>query len=79
MFGSSGWHAITGLADAAVHDVEAFGRVSTLMPYDDLDEAVTLARGRGSLVGTARTNGARRAPFEMPRATRRFRSARGIG
>ncbi len=37
----------------AVHDVEAFGPVSTLMPYDGLDEAVALAaRGRGSLVGT---------------------------
>jgi oxepin-CoA hydrolase/3-oxo-5,6-dehydrosuberyl-CoA semialdehyde dehydrogenase len=38
---------------AAVHEVEAFGPVSTLLPYDDLDEAVALAaRGRGSLVGT---------------------------
>ena len=37
----------------AVHDVEAFGPVSTLMPYGDLDEALGLAaRGRGSLVGT---------------------------
>ncbi len=37
----------------AVHDVEAFGPVSTLMPYDGLDEALALAaRGRGSLVGT---------------------------
>ncbi len=37
----------------AVHDVEAFGPVSTLMPYGDLDEALALAaRGRGSLVGT---------------------------
>lgn len=41
------------MANDAVHDVEAFGPVSTLMPYDDLDEAVALAaRGRGSLVGT---------------------------
>ncbi|MGE0314744.1 MAG: phenylacetic acid degradation bifunctional protein PaaZ [Lautropia sp.] len=40
-------------ASGAVHDVEAFGPVSTLMPYDDIDEAVTIAsRGRGSLVGT---------------------------
>ncbi|MFY8084240.1 MAG: phenylacetic acid degradation bifunctional protein PaaZ [Rubrivivax sp.] len=40
-------------ANDAVHDVEAFGPVSTLMPYDDLDEAVALAaRGRGSLVAT---------------------------
>ncbi|NML16652.1 phenylacetic acid degradation bifunctional protein PaaZ [Azohydromonas caseinilytica] len=37
----------------AVHDVEAFGPVSTLMPYEGLDEALALAaRGRGSLVGT---------------------------
>jgi oxepin-CoA hydrolase/3-oxo-5,6-dehydrosuberyl-CoA semialdehyde dehydrogenase len=37
----------------AVHDVEAFGPVSTLMPYDDFDEALALAqRGRGSLVAT---------------------------
>lgn len=28
----------------AVHDVEAFGPVSTVMPYDDLGEAVALAR-----------------------------------
>jgi oxepin-CoA hydrolase/3-oxo-5,6-dehydrosuberyl-CoA semialdehyde dehydrogenase len=33
--------------------VEAFGPVSTLMPYDDLDEALALAaRGRGSLVAS---------------------------
>jgi oxepin-CoA hydrolase/3-oxo-5,6-dehydrosuberyl-CoA semialdehyde dehydrogenase len=38
---------------SAAHDIEAFGPVSTLMPYDDLDEALALAaRGRGSLVGT---------------------------
>jgi oxepin-CoA hydrolase / 3-oxo-5,6-dehydrosuberyl-CoA semialdehyde dehydrogenase len=36
-----------------VHDVEAFGPVSTLMPYDGIDEALQLAaRGQGSLVGT---------------------------
>jgi oxepin-CoA hydrolase/3-oxo-5,6-dehydrosuberyl-CoA semialdehyde dehydrogenase len=36
---------------AAIHDVEAFGPVSTLMPYEDLDDAVALAnRGLGSLV-----------------------------
>ena len=34
-----------------VHEVEAFGPVSTVMPYDSLDEAVTLAnKGQGSLV-----------------------------
>jgi oxepin-CoA hydrolase/3-oxo-5,6-dehydrosuberyl-CoA semialdehyde dehydrogenase len=35
----------------AVHDVEAFGPVSTLMPYTDGADAVALAnRGKGSLV-----------------------------
>ena len=34
----------------AVHDVEAFGPVSTIMPYGDLNDAIALAnRGRGSL------------------------------
>ena len=34
----------------AVHDVEPFGPVSTIMPYRDLDDAVALAnRGMGSL------------------------------
>jgi oxepin-CoA hydrolase/3-oxo-5,6-dehydrosuberyl-CoA semialdehyde dehydrogenase len=40
-------------AAAAVHDVEAFGPVATVMPYDDIDEAVALAaRGKGSLVSS---------------------------
>jgi oxepin-CoA hydrolase / 3-oxo-5,6-dehydrosuberyl-CoA semialdehyde dehydrogenase len=35
---------------AAIHDVEAFGPVSTIMPYRDLDDAIALAnRGMGSL------------------------------
>ncbi len=35
----------------AVHDVEAFGPVATLMPYDGLDDAIKLCnRGQGSLV-----------------------------
>jgi oxepin-CoA hydrolase/3-oxo-5,6-dehydrosuberyl-CoA semialdehyde dehydrogenase len=39
------------MGDDAVHDIEAFGPVSTLMAYDDLDEALALAaRGKGSLV-----------------------------
>ncbi|SEC74008.1 oxepin-CoA hydrolase / 3-oxo-5,6-dehydrosuberyl-CoA semialdehyde dehydrogenase [Nocardioides exalbidus] len=39
------------------HDVEPFGPVSTVMSYDDLDEAVTLAaRGRGSLAGSVVTH-----------------------
>src|SRR6478609_3617014 len=36
-----------GMKNDAVHDVEAFGPVSTLMPYEDFDEALALAaRGR---------------------------------
>ena len=35
----------------AIHDVEAFGPVSTIMPYEDLGDAIALAnRGMGSLV-----------------------------
>jgi len=35
------------------HEIEAFGPISTLMPYGDLDEAIALAnRGKGSLVST---------------------------
>lgn len=34
-----------------VHSIEAFGPVSTIMPYDDLDDAIALAKiGQGSLV-----------------------------
>ncbi|MCK6426161.1 MAG: phenylacetic acid degradation bifunctional protein PaaZ [Burkholderiaceae bacterium] len=41
------------LGDDTVHAVEAFGPVSTLMGYEDLDEALALAaKGQGSLVGT---------------------------
>jgi oxepin-CoA hydrolase/3-oxo-5,6-dehydrosuberyl-CoA semialdehyde dehydrogenase len=37
-----------------VHDVEAFGPVSTLMPYDDFDEALALAaRGKGRVTTLA--------------------------
>jgi oxepin-CoA hydrolase/3-oxo-5,6-dehydrosuberyl-CoA semialdehyde dehydrogenase len=40
-----------------VHDVEAFGPVSTVLPYDDLDQAVELARlGKGSLVSSLFTD-----------------------
>lgn len=38
------------------HTIEAFGPVSTLMPYSDLDEAIQLANmGKGSLVSTVCT------------------------
>jgi oxepin-CoA hydrolase/3-oxo-5,6-dehydrosuberyl-CoA semialdehyde dehydrogenase len=44
-------------AATAVHDVEAFGPVSTVMPYEDIDEAVALAaRGKGSLVSSVFTD-----------------------
>ena len=37
----------------AVHEIEAFGPVSTVVPYRSLDEAIELARrGEGSLVGS---------------------------
>ena len=39
-----------------VHAVEAFGPVSTLMPYDSLDDAIAIAQlGKGSLVGSLYT------------------------
>jgi oxepin-CoA hydrolase / 3-oxo-5,6-dehydrosuberyl-CoA semialdehyde dehydrogenase len=41
----------------AVHEVEAFGPVATLMPYGDLADAVALAnRGKGSLVASLFTH-----------------------
>lgn len=41
------------LVNDAVHDIEAFGPVSTMMTYKDVDEALELAaRGKGSLVTT---------------------------
>jgi len=43
-------------ANEQVHNLEAFGPVSTLMPYQELDEALSLAaKGRGSLVGSVVT------------------------
>lgn len=41
----------------AVHETEAFGPVSTIMPYKNLDEAIELAKmGKGSLVSSIATN-----------------------
>ncbi len=41
----------------AVHDREAFGPVATIMPYKNLEEAITLAQmGKGSLVSSVVTN-----------------------
>lgn len=43
-------------AGRAVHEVEAFGPVSTLLPYDDAEEAFDLAgRGGGSLAASVFT------------------------
>lgn len=40
-----------------VHDVEAFGPVSTVLPYDTLDEAIELTKlGKGSLVSSVFTD-----------------------
>ncbi len=43
--------------NTAVHEIEAFGPVSTLMPYKTIDEAIELAQmGKGSLVSSIVTN-----------------------
>lgn len=56
-------------AHRAVHDVEAFGPVSTVMPYEDIEEAVALAaRGRGSLVGSLVTHDPAVAAWAIPEA-----------
>ncbi|MBL3569954.1 phenylacetic acid degradation bifunctional protein PaaZ [Rhodovulum sulfidophilum] len=50
-------HCADPFAAKAVHDVEAFGPVATLMPYGDAAEAVALARrGKGSLVASVFTD-----------------------
>jgi len=61
----------TGIESAAAHDVEAFGPVSTLMPYDaaggSVDEALTLAAlGKGSLVATLVTRDPQVAAKAVP-------------
>ena len=51
----------------AAHDVEAFGPVSTLMPYSGIDDAIALAaRGQGSLAGTLVTKSADVAAQVIP-------------
>ena len=43
--------------NTAIHEREAFGPVSTIMPYKNLDEAIQLAKmGKGSLVSSIATN-----------------------
>ncbi|GAD54393.1 phenylacetic acid degradation bifunctional protein PaaZ [Limimaricola cinnabarinus] len=47
------------LTAKAPHEIEAFGPVCTLMPYDSLDEAIEIAnRGAGSLVASVFTDDA---------------------
>lgn len=42
-----------GLAAKHVHDTEVFGPVATIVPYNDVSEAIAMARrGRGSLVAS---------------------------
>jgi oxepin-CoA hydrolase / 3-oxo-5,6-dehydrosuberyl-CoA semialdehyde dehydrogenase len=56
-------------AEGGAHDIEAFGPVSTLMAYDDLDEALALAaRGKGSLVATLVTTDRAVAAKAIPQA-----------
>lgn len=44
------------LRDGGAHDIEAFGPVATLMPYDGIEEALAIAaKGKGSLVTTLTT------------------------
>ncbi len=46
-------HCSSPFKSDTVHDVEAFGPVSTIMPYKTLDEAIELTKlGKGSLVGS---------------------------
>src|SRR5690606_37979844 len=55
------------LNNDAVHDIEAFGPVSTMMTYRDIDEALHLAaRGKGSLVTTLVTRDPAIAAHAVP-------------
>ncbi|MBR1221227.1 phenylacetic acid degradation bifunctional protein PaaZ [Bradyrhizobium sp. U87765 SZCCT0131] len=50
-------HCADPVRAQAVHSVEAFGPVATVMGYDGLDQAITLAnRGGGSLVASVYTH-----------------------
>ncbi len=50
-------HCEKPLQSRSVHSVEAFGPVSTVLPYDSIDEAIELAKlGEGSLVGSIITH-----------------------
>lgn len=50
-------HCAAPLTSENVHSVEAFGPVATIMPYEDLGEAIELThKGKGSLVASVFTN-----------------------
>lgn len=54
-------------APGGAHEIEAFGPVSTLMAYEDLDDALVLAaRGQGSLVATLVTKDPQVAAKAIP-------------
>jgi oxepin-CoA hydrolase / 3-oxo-5,6-dehydrosuberyl-CoA semialdehyde dehydrogenase len=45
------------LTHTLTHEIEAFGPITTMMPYSDLEEAITLTKmGKGSLVCSIVTN-----------------------
>ena len=47
------WQQAEGYSTNPSHEVEAFGPVSTIMPYKNADEAIALSKlGKGSLVST---------------------------
>jgi len=51
------FHCPTPDTAIRVHEVEAFGPVSTIMPYRDIDHAITLVnKGQGSLVASIITH-----------------------
>ncbi len=51
------YFAARPLTTSEPHDIEAFGPVNTVMPYDTVEEAIALAKmGRGSLVGSLFTS-----------------------
>ena len=55
------------LDNCAAHDVEAFGPVATLMPYDEINDALTIAAlGKGSLVTTLCTKDMSIAAYMIP-------------
>ncbi|MBC7875369.1 MAG: phenylacetic acid degradation bifunctional protein PaaZ, partial [Ferruginibacter sp.] len=47
------WSSVAGYTTNPSHEVEAFGPVSTIMPYKNLEEAIALSKlGKGSLCST---------------------------